>query len=150
VIVQKLPDLEHFGITDRLAHAGDRRNGLGVSPPSSLFPLQQLIIPSYQVHLPILSKLSKLKSLRLPDATSVGVSDFDGGPWCGNAYELEDGSPDVEYIQQIADQWREAENEAATLVGKAFGPQLVEVQLDEKKFRFERDEDGNFTGLIPR
>lgn len=80
----------------------------------------------------------------------MGVGDFDGGPWCGNAYEKADGSLDEEYILEISNEWKEAERNVATITGKAFGPELQELQVGRVWFSFERDAAGGFVDVVRR
>ena len=144
--VKSLPDLEHLSISGRLGRFGDVDSGLEVSfHPSKV---ATAILIRGQTQLPILRNLKKLKSLKLPDAVSVGVGTFDGGPWCGNAYDNADGTPNEEYILEIRNKWLEAERNVATIVGKAFGPELQELKVGSVSFRFKRNVDGEFVDIV--
>jgi hypothetical protein len=80
-----------------------------------------------------------LSHLGLPEASKLDL-DFDGGHWCGNAYEGADGR---EYGRQVSRQFTETVEDAAK-IALAILPHLQSVHVGKTSpVDVVRDEEGN-------
>jgi len=85
----------------------------------------------------VISRFAKLERLRLPYSSSLGLG-FDGGHWCGNAY---DGPGGRAYGRSVARQTAEATEEAAQIVLEQL-PSIRELSIGGSTANITRHENG--------
>ncbi|KAF2658106.1 hypothetical protein K491DRAFT_756364 [Lophiostoma macrostomum CBS 122681] len=90
-----------------------------------------------QPYLTILSRFSQLEDLRLPSSSSLGLG-FDGGAWCGNAYDGEGGRA---YGRSVTQQDAELTEAAGRIVHKAL-PTLKRLDIGHHSANMTLGEDG--------
>ena len=92
----------------------------------------------------VISRFPKLERLELPYSADLGLG-FDGGHWCGNAY---DGPYGRAYGRSVARQEAEATEEAAQIVLEQI-PGLVALNIGGSVANITRHENGTASATWP-
>ncbi|KAI0106934.1 hypothetical protein F4814DRAFT_452146 [Daldinia grandis] len=103
-----------------------------VSPVETRYNLTLL-----QEYLSIISRFPKLEQLHLPGPAELGLG-FDGGHWCGNAYDGEYGR---HYGRTVVNERIDITELAGDMVMKAV-PHLKILSIDDTQANLTRSEDG--------
>ncbi|USP81294.1 hypothetical protein yc1106_08568 [Curvularia clavata] len=88
-------------------------------------------------HLEYLSRFSNLTSLRLPRVPGLGLG-FDGGAWCGNAYEGVDGRA---YGRSVMQERAEVEERAGEIVLEVL-PRLEQLRIGSSQPNITVNKEG--------
>ncbi|KAI8959811.1 hypothetical protein F5Y11DRAFT_350109 [Daldinia sp. FL1419] len=95
-------------------------------------------------YLSVISKFPKLEQLHLPDSSDLNLG-FDGGAWCGNAYDGEDGR---KYGRSVVKENIDTTELAGDIVLKAV-PHLQILSIGGNRANFTRNENGDFEIVWP-
>ncbi|KAI2616774.1 hypothetical protein GGR54DRAFT_641366 [Hypoxylon sp. NC1633] len=86
----------------------------------------------------VISRFPQLEELHLPESSELDLG-FDGGAWCGNAYEGPEGR---EYGRQVDRQRMETTEAAGSIVVDSL-PHLKRFSIGSTPANITRSEDGN-------
>ncbi|KAI1647134.1 uncharacterized protein F4817DRAFT_365479 [Daldinia loculata] len=102
------------------------------------------ILTKSQEYLSIISRFPKLEQLHLPDSSNLDLG-FDGGHWCGNAYDGEGGR---RYGRSVVKRRVDTTELAGDIVMKAV-PHLKILSIGENQANFTRNENGDLEIVWP-